>query len=508
MTGSDGVVPNSKHAGEDAPFRALIERSADGVIVLHTSGVICFSNPAAQDMLGFSAQELHGELFGIPVVPGGKAEVNILRGGVPSRTAEIRVVDISWEGHPALLATLRDVTQLKAAVEEAKLAVRRRDQFLAMLSHELRNPLGAITNAMQVMDRPDVSRQASDKARAVVGRQIEQMSRLIDDLLDVSRVTQGKIELKRQLLSISHVVRDAVETIRASIEERRQHLYLDAADDSFVVDGDPSRLQQIVVNLLTNAVKYTPPGGCIGVTVRRSGQGQAVVQVQDSGKGVPNTMLESIFDMFVQADETLDRGQGGLGVGLTLVRALVTMHGGTVSAKSAGRGRGTTFEVRLPLVAVPLPIVVAAPQSAKLNEIKRVLVVDDNADCREMLQMLLELDGFEVSTADDGFSAVEAIRRIRPDIALVDIGLPGIDGYQVARQVRRESGLEQMHLVALTGYGRPADREAALAAGFDAHLVKPLDPNELAKILAARKTAPSASACATLQHVTSNCQFC
>jgi CheY-like chemotaxis protein len=264
-------------------------------------------------------------------------------------------------------------------------------------------------------------------------------------------------------------------------------LYLDAADDALIVDGDSSRLQQIVVNLLTNAVKYTPPGGCIGITVRRSGQGQVVVQVQDSGKGVPSAMLESIFDMFVQADETLDRGHGGLGVGLTLVRALVTMHGGSVSARSAGRGRGTTFEVRLPLVAAPMPVEIVPPAAAKLSEGRRILVVDDNADCREMLQMLLELDGYEVSTADDGFAALEAIRSVRPDIALVDIGLPGIDGYQVARHVRQESGMEHMQLVALTGYGRPADREAALAAGFDAHLVKPLDPNELAKILAGRR---------------------
>jgi signal transduction histidine kinase/ActR/RegA family two-component response regulator len=493
MIGSDNIALPSGFAASDAPFRALIERSADGVIVLRTNGVICLSNPAAQEMLGFTAQQLHGELFGVPVVPGGKAEVNILRGGVPSRTAEIRVVDITWEGDPALLATLRDVTQLKAAVEEAKLAVRRRDQFLAMLSHELRNPLGAISSAMDLMERPEVSAEAVLKAHRVVSRQIEQMSHLIDDLLDVSRVTQGKIELKRRPLAICHLVRDAVETVRALIDERRQHLYLDAADDTLVVDGDSSRLQQIVVNLLTNAVKYTPPGGCISVTVRRNANNEAVVQVQDSGKGVPTTMLESIFDMFVQADETLDRTQGGLGVGLTLVRALVTMHGGTVRAKSAGRGRGTTFEVRLPLVAVQLPVPVESVETFLLTECRRILVVDDNADCREMLQMLLELDGYEVSTAEDGFSALESIRRIQPDVALVDIGLPGVDGYQVARHVRQDSSLQHVHLVALTGYGRPADRQAAMAAGFDAHLVKPLDPNELAKILAGRRPRQSTS---------------
>jgi two-component system CheB/CheR fusion protein len=471
----------------DAPFRALIERSADGVIVLRADGVIHFSNPAAQEMLGSTGTQLHGELFGVPVVPGGKAEVNLLCGGVPSRIAEIRVVDIYWEGEPALLATLRDVTQMKSAVEEAKLAVRRRDQFLAMLSHELRNPLGAIKNAMQVMERSQDDPEAVAKARHVVGRQAEQMARLIDDLLDVSRVTQGKIELKKQLLPICQVVREAAETVRATMEERRQHFYLDAADDALVVDGDFTRLQQIIVNLLTNAIKYTPPGGCIGVSVRGRSSGEALIAVQDSGKGVPATMLESIFDMFVQADETLDRSHGGLGVGLTLVRALASMHGGTVSAKSAGRGRGTTFEVRLPLVSAQIPVQVKADPAIDLNQCKRILVVDDNADCRDMLKMLLELDGYEVSTADDGYAALDKMRRQPIDVALVDIGLPGMDGYQLAKQVRGERGLGRLHLVALTGYGRPEDRQAALAAGFDAHLVKPLDPNELARVLADRR---------------------
>ncbi len=486
MKGSNEIVLSSRRGGVDGPFRALIERSADGVIVLRSDGVICFSNPAAQEILGSTAVQLNGELFGVPVVPGGKAEVNILRGGVPSRTAEICVVEITWEHESALLLTLRDVTQLKVAVEEAKLAVRRRDQFLAMLSHELRNPLGAISSAMELLERPGAGAEVTSKAHRVIGRQIEQMSRLIDDLLDVSRVTQGKIELKRRPLAICHLVRDAIETVRGSIENRRQYLYTDVADDTLVVDGDPSRLQQIVVNLLTNAVKYTPPGGCIGVTVGRSGSGEVVLQVQDSGKGVPAAMLESIFDMFVQADETLDRSQAGLGVGLTLVRALVNMHDGKVSARSEGRGRGTTFEVRLPLVVAPLPVITNPVDPSIASKCRRILVVDDNADCREMLQMLLELDGYEVSVADDGFSALEAIHRIQPDVALVDIGLPGIDGYQVARNVRKDPGLEHVYLVALTGYGRPADREAALLAGFDTHLVKPLDPSALVQILAGR----------------------
>lgn len=471
----------------DAPFRALIERSADGVIVLRADGVIRFSNPAAQEMLGSTETQLHGELFGVPVVPGGKAEVDLLCGGVPCRTAEIRVVDIHWEGEPALLATLRDVTQLKSAVEEAKQAVRRRDQFLAMLSHELRNPLGAINSALQVMERAKDEPDAAAKARRVVGRQVEQMARLIDDLLDVSRVTQSKIELKKQLLPICQVVREATESVRALIEERRQHLYLDAADDELVVDGDSARLQQVVVNLLTNAIKYTPPGGCIGVSARRRPNGEVLISVQDSGKGVPTLMLESIFDMFVQADESLDRSHGGLGVGLTLVRALVNMHGGAVCAKSAGKGRGTTFEVRLPLVSAQVPIAIKPPTARDLNACKKILVVDDNADCRDMLKLLLELDGYEVGTAEDGYTALDAMRRQPFDVALVDIGLPGMDGYQVAKKVRGDAALGHPHLVALTGYGRPEDKQAALAAGFDAHLVKPLDPNELARVLADRR---------------------
>lgn len=471
----------------DAPFRALIERSADGVIVLRADGVIRFSNPAAQEMLGSSESQLLGELFGVPVVPGGKAEVNLLCGGVPTRIAEIRVVDIHWEDEPALLATLRDVTQMKAAVEEAEQAVRRRDHFLAMLSHELRNPLGAIKNAMQVMERSGDNAEAIATARRVVGRQTEQMAQLIDDLLDVSRVTQGKIELKKRLLPICQIVREATETVRAIIDERQQRFHLDAADDALVVAGDSTRLQQIVVNLLTNAIKYTPPGGCIGVSVRRQSSGDVQIAVQDSGKGVPASMLESIFDMFVQADETLDRSQGGLGVGLTLVRALVTMHGGTVRARSAGRGRGTTFEVNLPLVAAEVPVAMKVAPAIDRNCCKRILVVDDNTDCRDMLKMLLELDGYQVTTAEDGYVAMELMSQQVFDVALVDIGLPGMDGYELATQIRSAVAIRSPHLVALTGYGRPEDRQSALAAGFDAHLVKPLDPNELARVLADRR---------------------
>jgi two-component system CheB/CheR fusion protein len=485
MTRVEMEIMQARSAEIDAPFRALIEQSADGVIVLRPNGMICFSNPAAQEMLGFNERQLNGELFGIPVVPGGKAEVNLLLNGVPSRVAEIRVVDIEWEDEPALLATLRDITQMKAAVEAAELAVRRRDQFLAMLSHELRNPLGAIKSALHLMIRAKRDPSVVTKSQRVVSRQVEQMSRLIDDLLDVSRVTQGKIALRRHTISICHVVRDAVETVRSSIEDRRQHLMLDAADDTLRVNGDASRLQQIVVNLLTNAVKYTPPGGCIIVGVERV-DNEAVIQVQDSGKGIPAALLDSIFDMFVQADDTLDRSHGGLGVGLTLVRALVSMHGGKVTARSEGPGRGSVFEVRLPLTICDRPEIPLEPTATNSQNSRRILVVDDNADCREMLRMLLELDGHQVSTADDGFMALESIRRIQPDVALVDIGLPGIDGYQVARQVRQDTSLDDVCLVALTGYGQPSDRETALEAGFDAHLVKPFDPAALSQILSER----------------------
>ena len=374
---------------------------------------------------------------------------------------------------------------LKQAEEEAREDVRRRDHFLAMLSHELRNPLGAILNSAYVMEREGAGGAARQKAQAVIVRQARQMARLLDDLLDVSRITQNKIEIHRDLVDLRAATTEAVQAARPLIESRRQVLEVDIEPSPLFVMGDAARLQQIQVNLLHNAAKYTPPQGTIWLSVRREG-GEAVVRVRDTGAGIPAGMLETIFDLFVQSDRTLDRADGGMGVGLTLVRALVAMHGGTVTARSKGVGRGSEFVVRLPLTSVQAPAV-PAEKPSQVPAGTRVLIVEDNADSREMLAQRLRMDGCHATVASDGNQGLEAIRREQFDLALVDIGLPGIDGYEVARQVRAGPRGDGIYLVALTGYGRPEDRLAVLQAGFDEHLVKPVKPIELDRVLRMRR---------------------
>ena len=380
----------------------------------------------------------------------------------------------------------------REAEKEAREAVQRRDQFLAMLSHELRNPLGAILNATYVMDRRPPGSNDFERARDVVKRQARQMAHLLADLLDVARVTQGKIEIRREVVDLRDAVRDAVEAMRPVIAEHEQHLSVELPDNPIPVCGDPARLQQIQVNLLSNASKYTPRGGQIAIAVRGEQEG-AVIAVRDHGAGISPEMLERIFDPFVQSDETISRSDGGMGVGLTLVRMLVAMHGGTVTAASDGPGKGSLFTVRLPLAETaetPPPEIDGAGHSAGTW---RILLVEDNPDSRGMLRTLLELDGHEVRCADDGNEGLEAFRSGRFDVALVDIGLPGIDGYELARRIRASEGGQAIRLVALTGYGRPADHDAVMRAGFDDHLVKPLHPDDLKRVFDQLAPPPSSN---------------
>jgi two-component system CheB/CheR fusion protein len=380
-----------------------------------------------------------------------------------------------------VVLTLIDVSLLKQAEEDAREAVRRRDHFLAMLSHELRNPLGAVLNAAYLMEREGMDSAARRDALEVIVRQAQQMARLLDDLLDVSRITQNKIEIHRELLDLRTTATEAVQAVRPTLDARRQTLIVKIEPSPLVVMGDAARLQQIQVNLLHNSIKYTPPEGTIWLNIYRQ-DGEIVVRVRDTGEGIPPHMLESIFDLFVQNHKTLDRSDGGMGVGLTLVRTLVAMHGGTVTARSEGAGRGSEFVVRLPLAIAQEPA--TTPQRpSKPRAGRRVLIVEDNADSREMLAQILRLDGCHVTVAADGNQGLEAIRRERFDLAMVDIGLPGIDGYEVARQARTGAKGDGTYFVALTGYGRPEDRLAVLQAGFDEHLIKPVKPSDLDRVL-------------------------
>ena len=386
-----------------------------------------------------------------------------------------------------LTVIFRDVTEQKRADEKIREAVRRRDEFLAMLSHELRNPLGAIVTATSMLKGDGALPVKSGKLLEIVDRQSQQMARLLDDLLEASRVTQDKIELKKRVLDLASVVRDAVDAARGLMESRGLHFTIEIEPGPLPVEGDPARLQQIQVNLLNNAAKYTPRGGHVLLRARREGD-EAVIRVKDDGTGLSPDMLESVFDLFVQSHRTLDRAAGGLGVGLTLVRSLVAMHGGAVSAASDGEGKGSEFVVRLPLSPIAaLEEPRASRLRARVPRGTKVVIVEDNADSREMLCELLSRAGFECETAESGPAALVLIEKARPDMVLLDVGLPGMDGFEVARRIRSESKYADICLIALTGYGRPSDRATARTVGFDHHFVKPVDVERLVSVLTERR---------------------
>ena len=361
---------------------------------------------------------------------------------------------------------------------------RRKDEFLAMLSHELRNPLAALSNAAQLLRLQKNEAPLQQQARNVIERQLGQLKHLVDDLLEVSRITSGRVQLRQERVSVGGIVERAVETAQPLIAQRRHDLKVSLPPEPIFLQADAARLEQVLVNLLTNAAKYTDEGGRIWLSVEQEGNA-AVLRVRDTGIGIAPELLPRIFDLFTQAERSIDRSQGGLGIGLCLVERLVELHGGSVQAHSV-LGQGSEFVVRLPLMltappASPAPAIEAAQSPAKGC---RVLVVDDNVDAAQSLAVLLEMTGHEVRLAYDGPSALEAAIAWRPDAVLLDIGLPGITGYEVAERIRREATLKNTVLVALTGYGQESDRQHSQEAGFDHHLVKPADFADVRKILA------------------------
>ena len=652
-------------AASETRFRNLIEKAADGVLVVGDDGVICYVNPAAETLLGRRAGDLIGQMFGRPLAPGETTEIDLCPaprpedqpdGGYPPyAVAEMRVAEIDWDGRPAFLATLRDISARKradaalrfladasivlagsldstttlasvarlavlhladwciidlldgtdsvrrvaadhgdpqreelagrlrglfplapcsggaldaalhhgqlhvsnaamnapaaelvlapsqeeivrqlgckavmivpmtargrtigaisfvstapgrsydlheqalardlasraaVALDNAQLfdqtqeALRRRDEFLAMLAHELRNPLAPILNAAHLMRLHGLADPDLERARAIIERQGGHLAHLLDDLLDLSRITHGKIELRKQIVDVGTVVADAVQSSRSLIEGRSHHLAIAVEDRPLRVEGDPTRLAQIIVNLLNNAARYTAPGGRIELSAGAE-DAHVVLCVKDTGAGIPRTRLASIFEPFTQLEPSLDRSMGGLGIGLALVRELVALHGGTVAAHSDGPGQGSEFVVRLPLISHTKEM--PTPQKPPPFVHRRILLIEDNHDGREMLANLLRLWGHEVEETSDGARGLDMILRQRPDVALVDIGLPGLDGYELARRVRAAAGGGAVRLIAVTGYGQPEDRRRATEAGFNGHLVKPVDLDRLARILA------------------------
>lgn len=374
---------------------------------------------------------------------------------------------------------------------------RRKNEFLAMLSHELRNPLAPITNAVHVMQTNGPDAKKHDWAREVIGRQVKQLSRLVDDLLDVSRITQGKIELKFEAVDVAEVVAVAVETVRPLIESQEHALSVLLPEQPMRIRGDFARLAQVLANLLNNSAKYTDRKGRISLTAEQEG-GEIVFRVRDSGIGIPASAVTTIFDLFTQVDQSLDRSQGGLGIGLTLVKRLVEMQGGTVTAFSAGKNLGSEFTVRLP--AMPVDQRVAPGRRAAERYAASspgefvVLIVDDNRDATDSMAMLLKMDGYDVRVAYDGPQALAAVRESRPDVILLDIGLPGMDGFQVAQHVRAHPDNSAIVIVAVSGYGQEEHRSRSSQAGCDHHLVKPIEPAVVSELLASLHASRHGSA--------------
>jgi CheY-like chemotaxis protein/nitrogen-specific signal transduction histidine kinase len=393
-----------------------------------------------------------------------------------------------------ITARKRAEAEREALVARLREADRRKDEFLAMLAHELRNPLAPIRNSLHIL-RLTAGGAGGDGVLDMIERQVTHMVRLVDDLLEVSRITRGKIDLRRGRVELAAVVRTAVETSRPFLDAAGHDLTVDLPPEPLVVDGDPVRLAQVLANLLNNAAKYTDPGGKVRVAARRDGA-EAVLAVRDTGAGIPPDMLARVFDLFTQVDRSDARAQGGLGIGLTLVKSLTELHGGRVAVRSDGPGTGSEFEVRLPLrgdegegvreeltsggTTAPGPGSSLVPRPSSL---RRVLVVDDNRDAADSLGALLGLIGVEARVVYSGPDALAAVGEFHPAVVLLDLGMPGMDGYEVARRVRARADAGRVTLVALTGWGQDEDRRRSRAAGFDHHLTKPADVDALEALL-------------------------
>src|SRR5688572_26414874 len=393
-------------------------------------------------------------------------------------------------GIAAQAAIAMDNARLYRAEQDAaaklREADRRKDEFLATLAHELRNPLAPIRTGLHLLRITQPGSDSAEQARAMMERQLTHLIRLVDDLLEVSRISRGKIDLRRSPVELAAVVLSAVETTRPAIEAARHKLEISLPAQPLIVEADFVRIAQVIANLLNNAAKYTDPGGHIALSARGEAS-EAVISVRDDGVGIPAELLPRVFDMFAQVDRNLDRAQGGLGIGLALAKSLVEMHGGTIEARSEGPGRGSEFIVRLPASeAAPRPAAGDAPFFASLKPARarrRVLVVDDNVDAAEALGLLLGEMGCEVHIAHGGAAAIEAARAHPPQLVLLDISMPGVDGYGVVRRLRQELSFADVPFIAITGLGRDEDREKAHAAGFNEHLVKPVEPEALRQLL-------------------------
>ena len=490
----------------------LIELSQDAVIVRDAKNVVLSWNKGAEDMYGWTSGEAIGKTLDQLLRTDTAAWVALNEQLDQRGAAEGELRQARKDGTPiivqtrevlvradngtrtAVLSIKRNVTELRRMVEALKDADRRKDEFLAMLAHELRNPLGPIRNAVGIMALAGDDPTSVSLAREMLERQVGQLGRIIDDLVDISRIVERKITLKKETVELHKVVEVALETCRSQIEGREHRLSVSLPAEALYIHGDPVRLSQVLINLLNNSARYTGRGGEIAISAKRvaadsRGQAEAgspgdvVLRVSDSGIGISSELLPHVFDAFTQGD-TVDH-RGGLGVGLSIVQSLVEMHGGTVQASSGGPGRGSEFLVRLPLVEPSHDTKEAEQRGRQLETAtrRRVLVVDDNSDHAESLAFLLKLMGHETRLAHDGEAALQVAAEFEPNVALIDIGLPRLNGYEVARRLREQPRLRNALLVAQTGWGQESDRARSHEAGFDHHLIKPVAPEVLAEII-------------------------
>jgi PAS domain S-box-containing protein len=511
----------------DRPYRLLLESMAHGAAVVDSDGRIAYCNRSLAELFRRSRDEVTGSHWrdylsgpdalrladAMREVSGrtsGRLEALVQRPGASPQPVEVvihpspiralfcfvvtdlgprRLIQDLVETRKRLSESEAEYRRLYAELREEE---RRKDEFLAVLAHELRNPLAPLRNALHLL-RTEPEREVAEQARAIMERQLDSVVRLVDDILDVSRLMSGKVALRKQPIELASVFARAVDVIRAQVEVEGQELIVALPEEPIRFEGDEVRLAQAIGNMLSNAVKYTDKGGRIFLSGERD-QERIVIRVRDTGIGLPPDVLPRVFDLFVQADRSLTRSQGGLGIGLTLVKRLVEMHGGRVQAASDGLGRGCEFTVILPI---------ASPSEAggdderrdvgARTESRRVLVVEDDSDSAQSLAMLLQVWGHQVEIALDGHQALDAARSFEPEIVLLDIGIPGLDGYEVAERLRSEHGAE-LKLIALTGYGREDDRQRSRDAGFDRHLVKPLEPPRLREMLASFDFGPDGDA--------------
>jgi PAS domain S-box-containing protein len=479
-------------------YTELFDFAPIGYATLVPDDVIREVNHAGARLLGKERSRLVDRRFGVFVAPpdvpaftallgkalegDGPASCELSLAPTAKTSIQVRITATAVSRRqPTILLAFEDVTARKASEEALREADRRKSDFLAVLSHELRNPLMPIRNGLFLLDHAEPGSERARRAREIIERQITHITRLIEDLLDITRIDRGKIQLQLERIELEALVSRTIDDHRASYEASGIALATDFAAGSSWVDADPTRMNQVISNVLGNAEKFTPRGGSVGVSIRRR-DAVVTVRVRDSGAGIPAELIDKVFEPFAQAPQTVERSRGGLGLGLAMVKGLVELHGGRVSITSEGVGHGSEIAVTLPLAASPVEIVPAAVRP--LQPSRRILVIEDLADAAASLEQALTIEGHEVRVAADGPTGLALARAFHPEVLICDIGLPGMNGYEVAVAVRSDTSLRTTYLVALSGYAQPDDIQRAIAAGFDRHLAKPVDMAMLGRVLA------------------------